>query len=81
LQYFSPAIPGDVHFYSELTSSCSNYYNDEKWEFDFVRKYIKSEQKVLDIACGKGAFLSSIVGLLQARRGIHPQRTGRGVFR
>lgn len=70
LQYFSPAIPGSSRFYSELTSSCSHYYTDEKWEFDYVKGFLEATHKVLDIACGKGAFLRSILDSVDTAIGI-----------
>jgi 2-polyprenyl-3-methyl-5-hydroxy-6-metoxy-1,4-benzoquinol methylase len=70
LQYFAPAIPGSSQFYSELTSSCPHYYSDAKWEFDYVKGFLKSNQKVLDVACGKGAFLRSILDSVDVAIGI-----------
>jgi len=70
LQYFSPAIPGSSRFYSELTSSCPHYYIDHKWEFDYVKNFLKRDHKVLDVACGKGAFLRSIIDLVAVVIGV-----------
>jgi 2-polyprenyl-3-methyl-5-hydroxy-6-metoxy-1,4-benzoquinol methylase len=70
LQYFSPAIPGSAQFYSELTSSCPHYYTDHKWEFDYVKNFLKHDDKVLDVACGKGAFLRSIIDSVGVAIGI-----------
>lgn len=70
LQYFSPAIPGSSQFYSEFTSSCPHYYTDHKWEFDYVKSFLKREHKVLDVACGKGAFLRSIMDSVETATGI-----------
>lgn len=70
LQYFSPAIPGNSKFYSEVTSSCSHYYTNHKWEFDYVKSFLKRDHKVLDVACGKGAFLRSIKDSVETTTGI-----------
>lgn len=70
LQYFSPAIPGSSRFYSELTSSCPHYYTDHKWEFDYVKEFLKANHRVLDVACGKGAFLRSILDSVDTAIGI-----------
>lgn len=80
LQYFSPAIPGSAQFYSELTSSCPHYYTDQKWEFDYVKKILKHDHKVLDVACGQGAFLRSIVDSVDLAIGIdtNPDAVSRG---
>lgn len=70
LQYFSPTIPGSAQFYSELTSSCLHYYNDRKWEFDYVKNLLKLDHKVLDVACGNGVFLRSIIDSVSVAIGI-----------
>lgn len=70
LWYFSPAIPGSSHFYSEITSSCPHYYTDHKWEFDHVKCLLKDTQKILDVACGKGAFLRLASGVVDVAVGI-----------
>lgn len=70
LQYFYPAVLGDADFYAALTSSCSRYYSGNKWEFDFIKDYLNQNHKVLDLACGKGAFLSSIIGIVNNASGI-----------
>ncbi|MCX7166528.1 MAG: class I SAM-dependent methyltransferase [Rhodocyclales bacterium] len=70
LWYFSPAIPGSSQFYSEITSSCPHYYTDHKWEFDYVKGLLKDTHKVLDVACGKGAFLRLISGVVDVAVGI-----------
>lgn len=70
LQYFSPAVPGNSQFYAELTSSCPHYYTDQKWEFAYVKNFLQRDHRVLDVACGKGAFLRSIIDSVSAATGI-----------
>lgn len=70
LQYFSPAVAGSAYFYAELTSSCKTYYVDEKWEFARVRKVVTRAHRVLDVACGKGAFLNSIASSAAVAVGV-----------
>jgi len=71
LEYFSPVIPGSSQFYSELTSSCAQYYTDHKWEFDYIKKnLVKDSHMVLDVACGKAAFLRSIKDSVVSAIGI-----------
>lgn len=55
LKYFSPLATGDEAFYQSLQKS-DWYYEDEKHEYDYVRQFIKSSDKVLEVGCGKGAF-------------------------
>jgi len=68
LQYFSPAMPGSPEFYAELSSFVP--YNEHSWDFDYVRPLLKRTHSVLDVACGKGAFLRSIVDSVGAAIGI-----------
>jgi 2-polyprenyl-3-methyl-5-hydroxy-6-metoxy-1,4-benzoquinol methylase len=56
-KYYSPPdIAGDASFYKQLQKE-ETYYKDEKWEYDKVLEAINTEDKVLEIGCGKGAFL------------------------
>lgn len=70
LWYFSPARAGDALFYAQITSSSPDYYCENKWEFDYVRKFLQRSHKVLDVACGKGAFLRSVHGLVSDAVGV-----------
>ncbi|MGH9905464.1 MAG: class I SAM-dependent methyltransferase, partial [Pyrinomonadaceae bacterium] len=47
-----------------------HYYSDVKWEFDYVRHFLQQNHKVLDVGCGKGAFLRSISGSVGEAVGI-----------
>jgi SAM-dependent methyltransferase len=57
LQYFSPACPGDADFYSQLTADDPDFYNNETWDFRQALQLLPGSAKVLDVACGAGAFL------------------------
>lgn len=59
LKYFDPCYTGGQQFYSDL-QKFEWYYKDEKHEFDYVSKFIKPKQKVLEIGCGKGAFTTKL---------------------
>jgi 2-polyprenyl-3-methyl-5-hydroxy-6-metoxy-1,4-benzoquinol methylase len=60
LRFFSPAkLAGDGKFYS-LLEDFPEYYANWKWEYEAALKYISSESKVLDIGCGRGAFLEKL---------------------
>jgi SAM-dependent methyltransferase len=80
LQYFSPAVSGTEQFYSELTSASPHYYDDAKWEFDYVRPFLQQDHRALDVACGKGAFLRSISGSVSEAVGVdtNPDAISRG---
>jgi len=52
-------ITGDEKFYNAL-QVFDWYYMDEKHEYQYVKKYINSKDKVLDVGCGKGAFAKNI---------------------
>jgi 2-polyprenyl-3-methyl-5-hydroxy-6-metoxy-1,4-benzoquinol methylase len=56
-QFFYPQIQADSLFYERL-QQFDWYYMDNKWEFDEAFSQIKNKSsKVLEIGCGKGAFL------------------------
>jgi len=59
-RYFQPStIAGDGKFYEEL-QKFQWYYSKDKWEFDVARTII-SEGSVLEIGCGTGNFLYSLL--------------------
>lgn len=70
LWYFSPSVPGSAEFYAELTGSSPQYYTTDKWEFQCVRELLRPGDRVLDVACGRGAFLESIVGRVRDAVGV-----------
>jgi SAM-dependent methyltransferase len=70
LHYFSPAVAGSERFYLELSSSSPGYYNETKWEFEYVRKLLRPHHRVLDVACGGGGFLRAIAGTVREAIGI-----------
>lgn len=55
LRYFSPLVTGDGEFYDELQKQ-PWYYQESKYEYDFVANMIAPGARVLDIGAGKGAF-------------------------
>ncbi len=70
LQFWSPAVPGSPQFYAELTSTALDYYNQESWEFGYVRDLLSPQSRVLDVACGSGAFVLSLKGTVSEAVGI-----------
>jgi len=69
LEYFVPIVAGDSQFYHELSQS-PRYYNQSQWEFAFVKRKLLFTDRVLDIGCGEGSFLSSIHEQVQQAIGI-----------
>jgi len=55
LKYFYPDFGGDDLFYSNLQME-KNYYFDNKFEYEVVKKYFNQSMDVLEIGSGKGAF-------------------------
>ena len=55
LRFYDPLITGDEKFYNSL-QKFGWYYMDEKEEYVYAKKYIKSSDKVLEVGSGKGAF-------------------------
>lgn len=55
LKYFTPLIVGDEKFYNSF-QEIDWYYMNEKEEYQYAKKFIKNNNKVLEVGCGKGAF-------------------------
>jgi len=55
LRFFNPLITGDEKFYNSL-QKLDWYYMDDKDEFFQALKYINSDDRVLEVGSGKGAF-------------------------
>jgi len=70
MQFWHPAVAGSPAFYRELTSTAAGYYNTDKWEFAVVRQTLAARFRVLDIACGSGAFIRSTQDQVQQAIGI-----------
>ncbi len=54
-RFFQPGFIGDEKFYNAL-QKFEWYYQDEKYEYDFVKRLIKGEKSILEVGCGKAAF-------------------------
>jgi len=59
LYTFIPATPGDESFYNAL-QQYDWYYADEKDEFVSAANWVRQDDRVLEIGCGKGAFVQHI---------------------
>lgn len=59
LRFFYPLITGDEKFYNHF-QKFDWYYQEEKNEYQYAKKYITSKDKVLEIVAGKGAFTNYI---------------------
>ena len=59
LRFYDPLITGDEKFYNSL-QKFEWYYMDEKEEYHYAKKYIGSNDKVLEVGSGKGAFAKHI---------------------
>lgn len=60
LRFFSPPITGSAEYYAQLCSKSTQYYLEDKSEYDFAKRFINANDKVLDIGSGKGAFAKKI---------------------
>ena len=60
LRFYYPLVTGDAEFYEQL-SVHEDYYMDDKPEFNFAKALISTEDMVLEIGGGRGAFGKSIV--------------------
>ena len=55
-RFFYPATAGDESFYSDLQKT-GTYYRDWNWENEVAASHLRADQALLEIGCGKGAFL------------------------
>jgi SAM-dependent methyltransferase len=61
LRFSSPVVTGSKRFYGDL-QSFPWYYSEQRPEYDFASAWIKEEDRVLDIGCGRGAFSKYLKG-------------------
>lgn len=60
MRFFYPAsLAGDAVFYTSLEDR-EAYYSEWKWEYDEAFRLVEARSKVLDIGCGRGAFLAAL---------------------
>ena len=64
LEYFVPALYGDMDFYSRISKN-SWYYEESKWEFELAANIVAQlkPKDLLEIGCGKGFFLDKVSSL------------------
>jgi SAM-dependent methyltransferase len=55
LRFYKPPVMGGSNFYSQL-QAFPWYYQLVKPEFDFAKRYIISDDNILEIGCGEGYF-------------------------
>lgn len=60
-KFYYPAVEGDSKLYEHL-QQYPWYYMPWKWEHDVALDYIEDGMNVLEIGCGRGGFLSGILG-------------------
>lgn len=60
LKFFDTLLAGGDKFYSELSNLHWYYNHDGKTEYDFVQKYVKKGDKVLDVGAGIGLLATKI---------------------
>lgn len=85
--FYWPQIPGSEQFYNALQHK-PWYYMDDKPEFNYALSHIKSNDKVLEVGSGKGAFgkriasnnytgldFSPTAKAMAAKEGIHIENT------
>ena len=59
LKFFYPIVAGSESFYEGL-QKYDWYYQESKFEFDFVSRFIKEADHVLEVGSGKGIFREKI---------------------
>jgi SAM-dependent methyltransferase len=61
LKFFDPQLAGGDKFYSELGKQEWYYLHPGKTEYEYVQKYIKEGDKILDIGAGRGVLFTKII--------------------
>ncbi|MEF3279761.1 MAG: class I SAM-dependent methyltransferase [Elusimicrobiota bacterium] len=59
LRFYYPVVGGDEEFYNSL-QRFEWYYMDDKEEYRYSAKYVNLQDTVLEIGCGRGAFIQYI---------------------
>lgn len=60
LRFFYPsALAGNDAFYTALETR-DDYYNEWKWDYEVAFPLVRERAKVLDVGCGRGAFLDKL---------------------
>jgi 2-polyprenyl-3-methyl-5-hydroxy-6-metoxy-1,4-benzoquinol methylase len=62
LIYFDPPVIGDEALYQALATH-DWYYLEDKWEHRFSLRAVRPAMRVLEVGCGRGAFLAKVKGL------------------
>lgn len=76
--YYPTGMSGPPKFYEELYSSGETHpdYHTKRWEFAVAAEYARGAEKVLDVGCDQGAFLSGVRGLAGAVAGLETSPLG-----
>lgn len=56
LKFFNPVVLGDDKFYEHLQQEDWYFLHEDKTEYEFSTKYIKPNDKLLDVGSGRGVF-------------------------
>ncbi|MCK1518492.1 class I SAM-dependent methyltransferase [Bradyrhizobium sp. 190] len=57
-RFYHPfSLTGKEHLYRELEKTTDGTYKDDKWEYREALSFIPGSCRVLDVGCGKGAFV------------------------
>jgi SAM-dependent methyltransferase len=72
LRYFAPSVAGDPDFYEQLMRAAG--YDQNRWEFEVVTTRLRPYEAVLDIGCGRGAFLRRIAPSISRPVGLDVNR-------
>lgn len=67
--YWPPSLAGDASFYTQL-ARFDWYYDEERWEHRRALEWINDKDRLLDVGCGSGSFLSLVSARLPQVRAV-----------
>jgi len=56
LKFFNPPVPGDENFYNQLQNKDWYFLHSDKTEFNYSKKFVGENNKVLDVGSGRGVW-------------------------
>jgi len=63
-------IAGSEQLYAELSKVWPDYYRTDRWEYSLAQTHLRSDDRILEVGCGRGYFLASTEGRIKDGLGL-----------